>query len=127
MDNLSSHKDRSNKGNNGLNEEDPINQADNSLVASPPPNSKESRSVALLLPSPSSHVTPISSISPHRNSLFPLDNAGGASSSSPYAKTPIQKVSGQQEDQTSHFAVAKAANIMLNLTEEMVPTPYKRS
>lgn len=56
-------------------------------------------------------------------------NVAGALTSSQNAKpgnTPSRKESAKEEDPPSFSAVSKAANIMLSITEEMVPTPYKR-
>lgn len=64
-----------------------------------------------------------------REPHFPLSNLAGSSSSSQYAvpkDTPTQKEAARVEEQLSLSAVAKAANLMLNITKDMVRTTYKK-
>lgn len=129
-DNITSHKVDSGDTNKGLDlmvpteEKEEVHQADASLAR---PSSIRSNHFISFSPNFLAS-TPLPSNSP-REPLSLMCNVAGASSSAQNANpgnTPPQKELAQEEDPQSFSTVAKAANIVLDITEEMVPTPYKK-
>lgn len=102
---------------------------DHCPVDTTPFNSIGLRSVTLSPSSPSPHITHSHSNSPPPEPHFLLCDEAGTLSSPQNAtpgNTSAQQHTAHEEDQPSFSEMAKAANIMLDIHEDMVRTSYKK-